>query len=214
VTIAPADWKKEVDAIEQRWQSVLQPTYAVQAIKEAAIKGGPKPHGAEKSGAEWGQVIHALLEAAMKQPAADLRGLAVAALECEELPITLVEDVVAAVECVIASDLWQRAGSARRCLTEVPLAMLVPAAETDSSLPTVLRGVIDLVFLESAGWVIVDYKSERVEASDIPALVTYYKPQIEAYAKVWEEVVGQPVGEAGLFFTHTGRYVAVDRPTK
>jgi len=80
VTINPANWKDEVDAIERRWQAVVQPTYAVQAIKESAIKGGPKPHGAEKAGAEWGDVIHTLLEAAMKQSKADMRGLAVAAL--------------------------------------------------------------------------------------------------------------------------------------
>ncbi len=207
VTIDPADWKNAVEAIEQRWHTVLQPTYAVQAIKESAIKGGPKPHGAEKGGAEWGTVLHSLLEAAMKQPNADLRGLAVATLECEELPLTLVEDVVTTVERVVASDLWKRACGAERCLVEAPLAISVPAAESLNRLPTVLRGVIDLVFLESAGWVIVDYKSERVEASEIPALVAYYKPQIKAYAKAWEKAVGQSVVECGLFFTHTGAYV-------
>jgi ATP-dependent helicase/nuclease subunit A len=73
----------------------------------------------------------------------------------------------------------------------------------------VLRGVIDLVFRETAGWVIVDYKSERVADSHIPELVAYYKPQLEAYANVWEQVVGQSVVECGLFFSHTGQYVVV-----
>ena len=91
VTIDPADWKKEVDAIEQRWQTVIQPTYSVQAIKATAIHGGPKPRGAEEGGAEWGVVLHTLLEAAMKQPKAVLEGLAVAALESEDLPLTLAE---------------------------------------------------------------------------------------------------------------------------
>jgi len=209
ITIDPAEWQNEVAAIEQRWQTVVQPTYAVQAIKASAIKGGPKPHGAEKGGAEWGQVLHTLLEAAMKQPKADLHGLALSALENEELPVGMVDDVVTTVERVITSEVWQRARKADRCLPEVPLAMPVGAAESGNGLPTVLRGVIDLVFLESAGWVIVDYKSERVEASDIPALVAYYKPQIEAYAKAWEKVVGQSVVESGLFFTHTGKYVTV-----
>ena len=99
-----SEWKKEVAAIEQRWQSVVQPTYAVQAIKESAIKAGPKPHGAEKSGAEWGQVLHTLLEAAMKKPKCDLSGLALSALENEELPIGLVDEVITTVQRVIASD--------------------------------------------------------------------------------------------------------------
>jgi ATP-dependent helicase/nuclease subunit A len=76
-------------------------------------------------------------------------------------------------------------------------------------LPTILRGVIDLVFLEPAGWVIVDYKSERVPASEISALVAFYRPQVEAYAAVWEKAVGQPVAQRGLYFTHSGEYVTV-----
>lgn len=209
LTIDSADWKNAVEAIEQRWQTVLQPTYAVQAIKESAIKGGPKPHGAENGGAEWGTVLHTLLEAAMKQPDADLRGLAVATLECEGLPLTLIEDVVTTVERVIVSDLWKRARDAKLRLVEAPLVISVPATESTSRLPTVLRGVIDLVFLESGGWVIVDYKSERVEASEIPTLVAYYKPQIKAYATLWEQAVGQSVVECGLFFTHMGVYVPI-----
>ena len=202
------EWQQEVDAIDQRWQRVLQPSYAVQAIKETAIQGGPKPHGQERAGAEWGEVLHTLLEAAMKRPEADLRGLAVAALESEDLPVTLVDDAVKTVEQVIASELWQRAQNSRHCLAEVPLARLVPAGEAMGGVPAVVRGVIDLVFEEAAGWVIVDYKSERVDASDIPALVVYYEPQVAAYAKAWEKVDGKPVVERGLFFTHTGEYVA------
>ena len=209
ITIDPADWKNAVAAIEHRWKTVLQSTYAVQAIKESAIKGGPKPHGAEKGGAEWGTVLHTLLEAAMKQPDADLRGLASSTLECEGLPLTMVDNAVKTIEQAIASDLWKRARGAERCLVETPLVISIPATESTNHLPTVLRGVIDLVFREAAGWVIVDYKSERVEASEIPTLVAYYKPQINAYAKAWEKALGQSVAECGLFFTHLGAYVPV-----
>jgi ATP-dependent helicase/nuclease subunit A len=74
LTFDAGDWERETDAIEGRWRSVLQPSYAVLAIKESAIKGGFKPHGAEKGGAEWGEVLHTLLEAAMKRPEAGLHG--------------------------------------------------------------------------------------------------------------------------------------------
>ena len=209
LTFDSDDWTKEVDAIERRWNAVLQPTYAVQAIKESAIKGGAKPHGAEERGAEWGEVLHTLLEAAMKRPKADLHGLALSALESAELPVTWVDEVIATAQLVIASDLWRRAQKSAHCLTEIPLATPVAISEAASGLPTVLRGVIDLVFRETAGWVIVDYKSERVEVSQIPALVDYYKPQIDAYANVWQKIVGQPVVERGLFFTHTAKYVNI-----
>jgi ATP-dependent helicase/nuclease subunit A len=208
VAIKVDDWKREVAAIEDRWQVIVEPTYAVLAIKQSALKPGPKPHGAAAGGAEWGQVIHTLLDAKMKQPTADLRGLAISALSSGELPLTLVEDVVLTVERVIASELWRRAQGTQRFLAEVPVATPLPASKAASGLPTVLRGVIDLVILEAKGWVIVDYKSERVEEEgDLAALVDYYRPQIDAYAEVWEKIVGQPVVERGLFFTHTGRYI-------
>ena len=87
--IDPRDWNHEIAAIEMRWQAVVQPTYNVESIKESAIQGGAKPHGAESGGAEWGTVLHTLLEAAMKQPTADLYGLALSALESVDLPVTL-----------------------------------------------------------------------------------------------------------------------------
>jgi ATP-dependent exoDNAse (exonuclease V) beta subunit len=202
-----ATWDAEVDAIGNRWQVVHRPTYAVQAIKEAAIQGRAKPHGAEKHGAEWGEVLHSLLEALMKQPEADLRGLALSALAIVELPISLVDDAIETVQRVVQSEIWGRARRSESRLTEVPVT--APAAETQDAdeLPTVLRGVIDLVFREGSGWVIVDYKSERVDASELPALVDYYKPQIAKYAEIWAQTLGVSVAETGLLFTHSGQYV-------
>jgi ATP-dependent helicase/nuclease subunit A len=195
-----------MDAIDVRWRTVTQPTYAVQAIKELAIKGGRKPHGAEAGGAEWGEVLHILLDAAMKHPTVSLKEVAVSTLETYELPGDLTAEAVRTVERVMTTQTWRRAQQAVRLLTEVPLALPVAATESATGLPTVLRGVIDLVFLESAGWVIVDYKSERVDSSEIPALVDFYKPQLEIYAAVWEKVVRQPVVERGLLFAKSGEY--------
>lgn len=207
--IDPQTWGSAVKAIDQRWQAVVPPTYAVQALKEWAIKGKDKPHGTEAGGAEWGSAIHTLLEVARKQPQADLRALALSVLQREELSLALADDLLSTVERVTSSDLWRRATAATRCLVEVPMAFFTPGTGTDNGLPTIWRGVIDLVFWESSGWVVVDYKSERVESSKVPGLVTYYTPQLDAYAKAWQELLGQTVGERGLFFTNTGNYVRV-----
>jgi ATP-dependent helicase/nuclease subunit A len=209
VKIDPEDWQRDVGAIEQRWQAVTHPTYAVQAVKALVIREGPKPRGAEKGGAEWGTVLHSLLEAAMKRPGADLSSLAVSLLENEDLPLALADDAVATVNQVMASEIWGRARAAELCLTEVPLETLSQASDQPPGLPTVVRGVIDLVFCEPAGWTIVDYKTERVDAGEIPELVTYYRPQVAAYAELWEKVVRQPVAERGLFFTQHGTYCSM-----
>jgi ATP-dependent helicase/nuclease subunit A len=74
-------------------------------------------------------------------------------------------------------------------------------------LPTLLGGVLDLVFLEAGGWVIVDYKTDRAAADALPGLAAHYAPQLRAYAQAWRDLTGQEVRETGLFFTHPGRYV-------
>jgi ATP-dependent helicase/nuclease subunit A len=204
-----ADWKNEIATIEGRWQAVARPTYAVQAVKESATRAGPKPHGADKGGAEWGTVLHTLLEAAMKRPGIDLHGLALSLLEEENLPLVLANDVVSTVERVMDSALWRRATAASICLTEIPMGTLASGKSDATELPTVRRGVIDLVFREPAGWAVVDYKTERVDVGEIPSLVTYYRPQVEAYGYLWESIVGQPVAERGLFFTQCGSYVPI-----
>jgi ATP-dependent helicase/nuclease subunit A len=209
MTFDMENWKSEVDAIERRWQSIGKPTYQMMAIKETAIQSKVKPHGAEKAGAEWGEVLHTLLEAAMNQPSVDLQALALSVLEQQELSVALIGDVIATVNGVIESEIWKRAQEAEHCLTEVPIAMPVLAAESETGLPTVVRGVIDLAFKEKTGWVIVDYKSERVDASSIPELVAYYRPQIEAYVDVWKKATGELVAECGLLFTHTSTYNSI-----
>jgi ATP-dependent helicase/nuclease subunit A len=90
------------------------------------------------------------------------------------------------------------------------LALPVAVADEPVGAPTIARGVIDLVFREDSGWIIVDYKSERVDARQIPDLVSFYQPQVDAYADAWRTIVGEPVVETGLFFTHTSDYVVVE----
>ena len=80
------------------------------------------------------------------------------------------------------------------------------SAIAGSGLPTIIRGVIDLAFLEPPGWVIVDYKTDRIAADQLPAAVEHYRPQVEIYANAWREMLNQPVSECGLYFTHVDTY--------
>ena len=75
---------------------------------------------------------------------------------------------------------------------------------------TIVSGVIDLVFLEAGGWVIVDYKTDTVEDEEgLAKLVEYYRPQVEMYRRFWEETAKEKVCEAGLYFTHVDRWVGI-----
>ena len=215
--------KKEID---ERWQAVVRPTYALRAAKKIAVSEEalrfPLFFAAEpdeenpvgEHGTEWGTVIHLLLETAIRQPTADLRQLAYDKLGEEELEAenreTLAELAVETVSKVKRSAIWQRAVASGRRLVEVPFETLWPS---DLGVPTVVRGVIDLIFHEPAGWVIVDYKTHHGATANQASLVDKYGPQILLYADIWQKLVGEPVHEVGLYFTQIDRYVAVQRPS-
>ncbi|MDH3270987.1 MAG: UvrD-helicase domain-containing protein [Gemmatimonadota bacterium] len=81
----------------------------------------------------------------------------------------------------------------------------VPARSTEHTARTVLEGVIDLVFKESDGWVIADYKTDVGTDPDFPAREQAYRRQVELYADAWRRLTGDPVKERVLFFTAQGR---------
>ena len=86
-----------------------------------------------------------------------------------------------------------------------------------ADLPVILTGTIDLVFWEPAqdgkpgGWVIADYKTDLVRPQlldeDLADLVATYAPQIRLYARFWSQITGEPVKEAGLYFTSIDLWV-------
>lgn len=72
----------------------------------------------------------------------------------------------------------------------------------------ITSGTIDLIFREKDGWVIADCKTDKVDGN-LEALVAYHKSQVEMYRRFWEEISGEKVKEAGLYFTDPGKWVAV-----
>jgi ATP-dependent helicase/nuclease subunit A len=197
-------------SIHQRWEAISRPTYATAAAKAISLGDGRPAATSGEYGTEWGTVIHALLEAAMRSPGLDLKRLAASALTDQGLALDLVDTAVQTVRRVMESAVWQRATASRQRFVEVPFQTLLASdGPSRTELPTLLRGVIDLVFLEEPGWVIVDYKTDRLLPAAIPDLTEHYAPQLRTYAKVWQALTGREVHEAALFFTHPNCYVSV-----
>ena len=104
---------------------------------------------------------------------------------------------------VSKAEFWQEARGSAECLVEVPFAVRQDDA---SGLPTVVRGVIDLVFRAADGWKILDYKTDRV--ADAALLVGRYGGQIEAYTSAWSRATTQKASGA-LYSVRTGQLVDV-----
>ena len=73
-------------------------------------------------------------------------------------------------------------------------------------MPNITRGVIDLCFEESDGWVIVDYKTDDVTETDLKKAADFYAPQLKTYAEFWQNVTNMPVAKIGLYFTKLNHY--------
>ena len=181
-------------------------------------------------GLAWGSVVHAALaEAAAAPPADALRATCRWLLIEHERPLDArgepveLDELLGVVEAVRSSELWARADAAERRLVEVPFALAgealgggvteagsaaaVPAGGDDAgALPTeILEGVIDLVFREPDGWVVVDYKTDVGADPGYPARFEGYRRQVELYVHAWERLTGEPVKERILFLTTQGR---------
>jgi ATP-dependent helicase/nuclease subunit A len=153
-------------------------------------------------------------------------------------------DLARHIAAIVRSGFWLRAMKAERRLFEVPFSIRVAPgmsgyedlAPRSGSVPfagerpvvpvpgapVFLSGAIDLAFFEKDGWVIADYKTDRLpEAlagagdvgrdSALGRLVEFYSPQVRLYTRYWEEITGEKVKETGLFFTALDTWVPVGR---
>ena len=89
-------------------------------------------------------------------------------------------------------------------LVEVPFSLKID----EKGKAKIVSGIIDLVFKEPEGWVIADYKTDKVD-DNLDDLVSYYRPQIELYSKFWGKMTGEKLKESGLYFVDTGEWVNV-----
>lgn len=112
------------------------------------------------------------------------------------------------------SALWARMGASARCERELPFSYLVPAASlygADAADESVLlQGVIDCCFLTGDGWVLLDYKTDRLRAGvPLEAMAAEHLPQLELYAEALYRLTGLPVAERYVVLISAGRAVRV-----
>lgn len=74
---------------------------------------------------------------------------------------------------------------------------------------TLLQGVIDCAFAEDGGWVLVDYKTDRI--FDEEAFVERYRLQLDWYARALESISGRKVKECWLYALRKGKAYRIDR---
>jgi ATP-dependent exoDNAse (exonuclease V) beta subunit len=96
-------------------------------------------------------------------------------------------EAVALVERLLDHSVVARARRARRRFVELPVLFRDDALEG----APLVEGKIDLLFEEEDGWVVVDWKTDRVPTPALRAeRETLYAPQLESYARALAAVLG------------------------
>jgi ATP-dependent helicase/nuclease subunit A len=235
--------------MSERSGRALRAGYYLESVTGLVKERRPYPaaRGGEH-GLRWGSAVHLMLNRLGREwtgrppEAGRLLLSARNAAAAVELDAAEAEGLAELVSGILRSGFWERAMAAGRKLFEVPFTISVGPREPGyrklvsrvgffweaggevvdvrPGAPFILSGVMDLVFEEPDGWVIADYKTDRIQdvsgeamaAERKRALVDYYRPQVELYTACWERITGLPVKESGLYFISIGEWVGLDRP--
>jgi len=211
-------------------------------------------------GLSWGRIVHQVLEAVgsgrLKPEKEKLELFLSNIITAEESDFSEKAELLEYVDSILNSPFWARVMRAERRFFEVPFAIKTDrknleavklptpgqgrderSSDRGDDIPVIVSGAIDLVFWEKdgdgpgeAGWVIADYKTDRIPISEatlmaagrefniervralspeFASVIDFHAPQIRLYARFWREITGEPVKEAGLYFTSIGRWVAI-----
>ena len=125
--------------------------------------------------------------------------------------LTAEEAAVADAEKIAAfarSPLGRRIAASQNVRREQPFNILL---EVNGSMAAV-QGIIDCCFEEDDAWVLLDYKTTRVEnaaelAHRAPQLRKTYAAQMEIYRRALETATGMPVRETYLYLTNLGETI-------
>ncbi len=187
-------------AREASW-AAESPTSLDKAKASKAVRKPTTP-AEGPGGAGWGTLIHGLLEACVRGAVPESLGELARVLatriseDTEEDLKPWLPQAVETVRQVIASRMWKTASASKEWHAEAPFAAEIRPG-------VILSGRIDLAYLTSEGWMLVDYKTERLE-EDLAAQAQGHKDQLALYAKAWELGTGRKVAKAGIFFTRRG----------
>lgn len=130
---------------------------------------------------------------------------------------------VGAIATFFAHPLGQRlAQNWHQVEREVPFSLGLPLREVfpdlildagiGASERVLVQGVIDCLLRVEGGFLLLDFKTDRVTQATLAEVSRGYFPQIEVYRKAVERIYQRPVLEAYLYFLTLGRAVPVPKP--
>ena len=153
-----------------------------------------------RAGTQVGRAVHAVLQTIDLVTGAGIDETARAQAAAEGIP-NREADIARLARVAVKSDIVRRATASDRFWREVPAG--VPVGDG------VLQGFIDLLFEEDDGLVVVDYKTDSVEAHEVESAVSRYRLQAGSYALMAASATRKPVKEVIFLFLQPDREVTL-----
>lgn len=206
---------REIRSSVGNWEENV--TNATYHLISPSVKSATFPYlGVEREkggGTEWGNAIHAAFEASITKKD-KLEDHLLLILKKYQLPLDRLEELRLYVQQYQQSSIYYRLEQAVQWYTELPFSMSITEGEQilEEAMQgdVILTGIIDLIFKEKDGWVIVDYKSDRIKNErDAEKLKAYYQQQLKVYEKAWEKMTGEKVKETLIYFVALNEILTV-----
>ena len=112
----------------------------------------------------------------------------------------------------LASPLAERIRNAPRLWREYRFALLTDAGIYDGDAAgeeMLLQGVADCVFETESGLAVVDFKTDRVQTTEVQQRAEVYRAQLDAYAGALSRILERPVTERILYFFACGEEISL-----
>ena len=231
----PAPDKAQVATLSERFNYVYPyPALSAVPVKQAASElshreteerflAAARPAFLSRTGltpAERGTAMHAFMQfSRYSAAAADLEGEIARLVEAAFLSQEQADSLSRPrLRRFFESPLYRRMAASPRCLREYPFTVAVPVKEWDPALcdtlppdvgdeQVVIQGIADCVFEENGRFVVVDYKTDRVDTPE--ELVDRYKAQLRVYAYALAQLLDGEVSSCLLYSFALGQVVEV-----
>ncbi|TWH46699.1 helicase-exonuclease AddAB subunit AddA [Sporomusa sp. KB1] len=212
--------KLSVSEIKRRLELVeREEAEVVFAPKPSTVHARPRflQASSQLTPAEYGVMLHTVMQHI--DLAGEFSNQAIteqaSALEVRQIlpPGQAAEVDAGLIRAFFASQLGQRLTKANEVWREMPFSLLLPAEKFYADLQgcgeqIFVQGIIDCLFAEDDGLVLIDYKTDSAAAAE--ELVTKYAAQLSMYALAIERILGRPVKEQYIYAFRLGREIKLD----
>ena len=171
---------------------------------------------AAATGAQRGTVMHKVMQYLDMRPAMNAKEIRRQLAQWEEDGLFTPEETklvyVPAVLQFCASPLGQRMAKAAAIRREYPFSVILAGGgylpDVEPGEGMLVQGVIDCLFQEEQGWVLVDYKTDRLDTEE--AFRRRYAVQLSLYRQAVEQISGMTLQRMYIYSFHLQKEIAFE----